>query len=45
MYNTVNNVKLFVKDEDEGSPTLLFMNFWGVSTETKFTMKYETSLK
>lgn len=34
MYYTVNNVKLFVKDEGEGSPTLLFMNFWGGSTET-----------
>jgi pimeloyl-ACP methyl ester carboxylesterase len=34
MYYTVNNVKLFVKDEGEGSPTILFMNFWGGSTET-----------
>ena len=34
MYCAVNNVKLFVKDEDEGSLALVFMNFWGGSTET-----------
>ncbi|WP_158993836.1 alpha/beta fold hydrolase [Mucilaginibacter sp. L196] len=34
MYYTVNNVKLYVKDEGKGSPALLFLNFWGGSTET-----------
>lgn len=34
MFYTVNNVKLFVKDEGQGDPVLLFLNFWGGSTET-----------
>ncbi len=34
MYYTVNNVKLFVKDEGQGTPVLLFLHFWGGSSET-----------
>jgi pimeloyl-ACP methyl ester carboxylesterase len=47
MYYTVNNVKLFVNDEGEGSPTLLFMNFWGGSTETwkQVTAKLKNSFR
>jgi pimeloyl-ACP methyl ester carboxylesterase len=47
MYYTINNVKLFVKDEGEGSSTLVFMNFWGGSTETwkQVTAKLKDSFR
>lgn len=34
MYYTVNNINLFVKDEGQGKPALIFLHFWGGSSET-----------
>lgn len=34
MYYTVNNINLFVKDEGQGEPVLIFMHFWGGSSST-----------
>ncbi len=34
MYYNINNIKLFVKDEGDGEPTLIFLHFWGGSSAT-----------
>lgn len=34
MYYTVNHIKLFVKDEGQGGPALIFLHFWGGSSAT-----------
>ncbi len=34
MYYTINNIRLFVKDEGHGEPTLIFLHFWGGSSAT-----------
>ncbi len=34
MYYTVNKIKLFVKDEGNGQPALVFLHFWGGSSQT-----------
>ncbi len=34
MYYSINNINLFVKDEGQGEPTLIFLHFWGGSSET-----------
>jgi 3-oxoadipate enol-lactonase len=34
MYYSVNNINLFVKDEGQGEPVLLFLHFWGGSSAT-----------
>lgn len=34
MYYSINNINLFVKDEGQGEPVLLFLHFWGGSSAT-----------
>jgi 3-oxoadipate enol-lactonase len=34
MYYLINNIRLFVKDEGNGEPILIFLHFWGGSSET-----------
>lgn len=34
MYYAVNNIKLFVKDEGNGQPAILFLHFWGGTSAT-----------
>lgn len=34
MYLTINNIKLYVQDEGQGKPVLIFLHFWGGSSQT-----------
>ncbi len=34
MYYSINNINLFVKDEGQGEPVLVFLHFWGGSSAT-----------
>ncbi len=34
MYYSINNINLFVKDEGQGEPVLIFLHFWGGSSAT-----------
>ncbi len=34
MYYQVNNISLFVRDEGNGNPVLIFLHFWGGSSST-----------
>lgn len=34
MYYQINNVRLFVRDEGNGNPVLIFLHFWGGSSAT-----------